>query len=113
VRIVPGEQIAASGEQTFLGERLWPGLTVALALAETERIAGAVDGLRRVGRSVSYIRASLVPGDETLFVWFSAASAGDVAEIGEQAGVRFDRISLVIDLLTPPTIPLGSKETKL
>jgi hypothetical protein len=93
--------IAPLTERTFLGERLWPGVTLALAIAEAEGLARAADGLRRKGRPVRYIRASLVPEDETLFLWFGAPSAPSVAEIGERAGSRFDRISLIIDLPIP------------
>jgi hypothetical protein len=91
----------ASGEQTFLAELLWPGVTVALAIAEADRLARAAGDLRRAGRRVVYLRGSLIPADETLFLWFHAPSASCVAEMGRQTGALFDRISLVIDLPQP------------
>jgi len=85
-------------ESTFLGERLWPGVTLEGAQAEVERVAQAADSLRRAGRPVSHLHSSLMPTDETLFSWFRAGSAAEVAEVGDQAGVRFDRIVFALDL---------------
>jgi hypothetical protein len=98
------------GGQTFLSERLWPGVTLALAAAWADRLAEATDELRCAGRRVTYLRGWLIPGDETMFLWFDAPSASGVPEIGEHAGVRFDRISLVIDLPHPATNPSGLED---
>jgi hypothetical protein len=108
-RVVSTPETAVA-EQTFLGERFWPGVTVALALAETERFARVARELRDSGKRVMYIRASLIPGDETLLVWFNGPTASGVAEIAEQAGVLFDRISLAIDLPDPVATPPGVED---
>src|SRR5262245_30052771 len=95
------EPAEPAGEHVFLGERLWPGVTVSMAIAETERLARAAEGLRHAGRDIRLLRSALVPGDETLFVWFSAQAAAGVVEVGERAGTHFDRIGLIIELSTP------------
>lgn len=93
----------AGPEQTFLAERLWPGVTQEAATAEVERLALATNELRCNGRPVRYIRCSLIPKDETVFNWFRAQSPGDVEAVGGIAGVEFDRIVLVVGLPTNDT----------
>ncbi len=95
----------AGRQSTFIAEHLWPGVTLETATAEVERLVLAANELRRDGRPVHHVGSSLIPKDETIFNWFRAASPDDVAAIGELAGVRFDRIVLVIELETSPVEP--------
>ncbi len=78
-------------------------MTLETATAEVERLVLAADELRRSGRLVRYVRSDLIPKDETIFNWFRAPSPGDVAAVGDLAGVHFDRIVLVIELPAPPS----------
>jgi len=48
-----------------------------------------------------------MPTDETLFSWFRAGSAAEVAEVGDKAGVRFDRIVFALDLFP---LPISAQE---
>ncbi len=89
---------STTGNATFLGEWLWPGVTVDAAAAAVERLARAADALRLAGQEVKHLRSALIPADETLFSWFTASSEAAVAEAAAVAGVRFDRILRTIDL---------------
>ena len=46
---------------------------------------------------VRYLRAILVPEDETCYLLFDAASAGDVRAVVTRARVPFERISTAIE----------------
>lgn len=89
---------STADDSAFLGEWLWPGVTVDSAAAAIERLAGAADALRLAGQDVRHLRSALIPADETLFCWFTAPSEAAVAKAAAQAGVRFDRILSTIDL---------------
>ena len=46
---------------------------------------------------VRYLRAILVPEDETCYLLFDAASADDVRAVVTRAAIPFDRISTAIE----------------
>jgi len=94
---------AQDAPATFLAERMWPGVTMEATVAEVERLALACEQMRQAGVPVWHLQSTLIQTDETVFNWFRAASAGDVAHVGRVAGVEFDRI--VVAVAVPPAGP--------
>lgn len=81
---------------TCVIEQLWPGVNVALASAQAERIAGAAASRATEGRT-HVLGATLIPVDETLFTWCVAPSIDIVRELLASSGIRFDRVLEVVD----------------
>jgi hypothetical protein len=54
--------------------------------------------MTRTGRSVRYVRATIVPSDEALMAIFEAESERLVRETYASAGIAFDRITRVIQV---------------
>jgi hypothetical protein len=50
-------------------------------------------GSSRAGVPVRFVRAFFVPDDETCFLVFEAASAGDVQAAALLAGLRFEHVA--------------------
>lgn len=80
-------------KRTFLAERYRSGRSPADADSEAQAAGRAARQLSSEGRPVVLLGALLVPGDETLFSLFWAASKQDVAAVGERAAQPYDRIS--------------------
>lgn len=55
-------------------------------------IAAAADELTREGHPVRLVRTVLVPGDETCFYLFEAASSLAVVQAATRSGLRFERV---------------------
>jgi Protein of unknown function (DUF4242) len=70
----------------FIVERYWPGVTEADVRAAAAALTGAGQA------DVRYLGSILLPGDEVVLFRFSAVSASAISKIGEQAGVRCDRV---------------------
>jgi len=79
--------------RTFLAERYRAGTSQAAARRESEAVREAAVQLSEAGRRISLIGSLLVPTDDTVFSLFTAASADDVAAVGERTQQPFDRIS--------------------
>jgi hypothetical protein len=62
------------------------------ARAAGRRARAAARKVSRRGVSVRYVRTTLVPGDETCFHVFEAASHDAVAEVCRLAGIESPRI---------------------
>ncbi|MEO5885383.1 MAG: hypothetical protein ABIQ58_07720 [Candidatus Limnocylindrales bacterium] len=78
--------------RTFLAERYRAGMSQAVARGETEAAQTAAIELSGEGRYVTLLGSLLVPGDETVFSLFGAASPEDVAAVGERTRQPYDRI---------------------
>lgn len=87
--------------RTFLAERYRAVTSHALARYESEAVQVAAIELSTEGRPVKLIGSLLVPGDETIFLLFGAASPEDVAAVGERTHQPYDRISEAVPM-TPP-----------
>lgn len=87
--------------RTFLAERYRAGTSHAVACCESEAARDAAIELSKEGRPVTLIGSLLVPGDETIFSLFGAASPEDVAAVGERTDQPYDRISEGVPV-TPP-----------
>jgi muconolactone delta-isomerase len=84
--------------QQRLGARDLEGQTVRAQVAAQDSSAD--------GRRVRLLRSIFVPGDETCFQLFEAASAEDVEQVLSQAGLAVERIVEVVEVgaATDPAI---------
>jgi hypothetical protein len=76
----------------YLVETYVPGTQAQDARAAGRRARAAARKVSRRGVSVRYVRTTLVPGDETCFHVFEAASHDAVAEVCRLAGIESPRI---------------------
>ncbi len=91
-----GDRAVAEARQTYLVEHYRPGLTVDGLKQWAARIHEATDELEREGKSVRYLRSTIVPADESLLCVLEAASEELVREAYERAGLPFERLSIVL-----------------
>ncbi len=77
---------------SYLVEIYVPGTQAQDARAAGRRARAAARQLSREGVSVRYVRTTLLPGDETCFHVFEAASDDVVAEACRLAGLETPRI---------------------
>lgn len=96
--------------RTFLAERYRAGMSQAVARGEAEAAQTAAVELSGEGRHVTLLGSLLVPGDETVFSLFGAASPEDVAAVGERTQQPYDRISEGVPM-TPARVRRLPKET--
>ena len=80
--------------ETFLVEHYRPGLTADGAWAALVR--ETTGEMEREGKPVRYLRATIVPTDESLLCVFEATSEQLVREAYARAGIPFERITAVI-----------------
>ena len=81
---------------TFLVEHYRPGLSVDELGALATRMRETADEMEGAGMAVRYLRATIVPTDESLLCLFEADSAQLVREAYTRAGIPFERITPVI-----------------
>ena len=89
--------------RTFLAERYRATTSEADARRESEAARVAAIELSLEGRQVTLIGSLLVPGDETVFSLFGAASSSDVVAVGERTNQPYDRISEGVPIARHPT----------
>lgn len=82
--------------ETFLVEHYRPGLTAAELGSLAAGVRDATGAMERRGKAVRYLRATIVPTDESLLCVFEAASEELVRETYARAGIAFERITAVI-----------------
>lgn len=85
-----------STRETYLVEHYRPGATTAELGAMADSVREAAGEMERRGAAVRYLRAAVVPTDESLLCLFEAASQGLVQEAYTRAGIQFERITPVI-----------------
>jgi len=82
----------------FMVDRDLPGITLdALGQAQSKAIATA-DEYQQQGRDVRYIRSTFVPGESHCMCLFEAPTAQDVAELNDEAGIPYTRVTEALDL---------------
>jgi hypothetical protein len=81
-----------SNVESYLVEIYVPGTHAHDVRATARRARAAARKLSREGTSVRYVRTTLIPGDETCFHLFEAASCDAVAEACRLAGLETPRI---------------------
>lgn len=94
-------------QRTFLVECYAPDIARSDVEAVGRRAATAAAQLRDEGRSIEYVRALLVPGDDAVFHVFSADAIDTVREAGELAAIAFERVveSVAIEADLGPGAP--------
>jgi hypothetical protein len=86
----------AEARQTYLVEHYRPGLTVDGLKQWAARVRDAAVEMERQGKSVHYLRSTIVPADESLLCVLEAASEQLVRETYTRAGIPFERLSTVV-----------------
>jgi Protein of unknown function (DUF4242) len=81
---------------TFLVEHYRPGLSADELGAWAARVRDTTNEMEREGKAVRYLRATIVPTDESLLCIVEAASEQLVREAYARAGIPFERITAVI-----------------
>jgi hypothetical protein len=82
--------------ETFLVEHYRPGLTPDELRALAVQIRDTTNTMEREGKAVRYLRATIVPTDESLLCLLEAASDDLVREAYARAELPFERITAVI-----------------
>ena len=85
-----------AARETFLVEHYRPGATVAELSEWAIRVRDVAAEMARDGRSVRYVRSTIVPGDESMLCLLEAADEALVRETYARAGIPFERLSVAI-----------------
>ena len=83
--MAPGVRGIVDAMPTYLVERYLPGRDSAWLEAALSRLPAERGG-------VAYLGSTYIPGDDACFSRFEAATAEDVRDVNEVAGVPFARI---------------------
>ncbi len=78
---------------TYLVEHYRPGLTAAALQQAAALVRASAATLEDEGRSVRYVRSTIVPHDEAFLALFEAASESLVREAYLRSGIAFERIT--------------------
>ena len=105
-------QTGTEARETFLVEHYRPGLSAAALGAWAARVRDTTGEMEREGQPVRYLRATIVPTDESLLCVFEAASEQLVREAYARAGIPFERITAVIPDGTWTEGPQSTKEER-
>ncbi len=76
----------------FLAELYMPTTGPGGTAEAAARARAAAEEVARDGDLLRFLRITFVPGDETCFVAYEAATSLAVAEAGRRAGLDFERI---------------------
>ena len=105
------DRAVAEARQTYLVEQYRPGLTVDGLKQWAARVREAAGELEREGKSVRYLRSTIVPADESLLCVLEAAGEELVREAYARAGLQFERLSValpdVVERPGPTSEPKG------
>lgn len=101
----------ASPEQqrTFLVECYAPDISRTDVEVVGRRAAAAAAQLRAEGRSIEYVRALFVPGDDAVFHVFTADASDTVRDAGERAAIAFERVVESVAVEAEPGPRLGDQ----
>jgi hypothetical protein len=81
----------------FLAELYLPTTDPGGTVEAAARARAAAEEVARDGDLLRFLRIIFVPGDETCFVAYEAATSEAVAEAGRRAGLDFERIVPAIE----------------
>lgn len=84
---------AAKTPQAFLVEHYRPGLDAEALRGWVARVRATVAELEREGKPMRFLRATIVPRDESFLCVIEAASQQLIREAYARAGIPFERIS--------------------
>ena len=80
----------------YLVEHYRPGLSSERLAQAAADVRAATAALAAEGRSIAYLRSTIVPGDEAFLSLFEAESEADVRAVYVRAGVPYERISAAV-----------------
>lgn len=86
----------AEARRTYLVEHYRPGLTAESFKQWAGRVRDTAVAMEREGKSVRYLRSTIVPADESLLCVLEAASEELVREVYARTGIPFERLSTVV-----------------
>jgi hypothetical protein len=86
----------AETRETYLVEHYRPGLSAEELGAWAARVRATTNEMECEGKPVRYLRATIVPTDESLLCMLEAASEDLVRELYARAEIPFERITPVI-----------------
>lgn len=86
--------------ETFLVERYWPGVDLALLRDALPRLEAAARAMTAEGRRVEHVGSILMPVDQVVFSLIAAGDEAAVRQLNERAQLPADRIAEAIPL--PP-----------
>ena len=81
----------------FLAELYVPSTGSGGIAEAAARARAAAEKLARDGDQLRFLRIIFVPGDETCFVAYEAATSEAIAEAGRRAGLDFERIVAAVE----------------
>ena len=81
----------------FLAELYLPATSPGGTAEAVARARAAAEEVARDGDVLRFLRIIFVPGDETCFVAYEAATSEAVAEAGRRAGLDFERIVAAVE----------------
>ena len=103
----------AETRETFLVEHYRPGLSAEELGTWVARVRATTNEMEREGKAVRYLRAAIVPSDESLLCVLEAASEQLVREAYARAELPFERITAVIpDGTWTEGLPHSTKEER-
>jgi hypothetical protein len=102
----------AETRETFLVEHYRPGLSAEELGAWAARVRDTTNEMEREGKAVRYLRATIVPTDESLLCVLEASSEDLVREAYARAEIPFERITAVIPDGTWAEGPQSTKEER-
>lgn len=94
----------------FLAERYVSSANLELARLDAARASAASNEPAEGGPAVRYVGSTLIPSDETCFVFFEARSAAEVRRLLKRASLPYDRIVEAVRITVDDTDE-GGRET--
>lgn len=91
---------------TFLVERYWPEVDLALVRAALPRLEAAAREMTAEGTRVEHLGSILMPVDRVVFSLIAARNEALVRELNARADLPVDRIATAIALLSRPSVSL-------
>ena len=85
--------------ETFLVERYWPGVDLAVLRDVLPRLEAAARAMTAEGSPVEHVGSILMPVDQVVFSLIAARDEGLVRQLNERADLPADRIAAAIALL--------------
>jgi Protein of unknown function (DUF4242) len=90
------DRASAEQRQTYLVEHYRPGVEVDVFKQWAARVRDTAAAMEGEGKPVRYVRAAIVPADESLLCVLEAADEELVRATYARAGIPFERLSTVI-----------------
>ncbi len=84
---------------TYAVKRSLPGISMEELGAAQKAAIDTSNEFTEQGTEVKYIRSNFFPDDSSCTCLFEAADKGAVKAVNEKAGIPFDEISEVLDLV--------------